>query len=140
MVPVVVNVRVSTRGSYSYFSTIVKLAFQSVKIFALQISINVSILQFSLIGSGLKVGSETSFLLVTSLVFSSSGSLSEHQPVQRHQNLQFHSFQDCGREYSRISTSSACYNSELFRRGFLLIAYLIVSSKHNPTLITDAFE
>ena len=40
------------------------------------------------------------------LVFSSSGSLSEHQPGQWLQNLQFHSIQDCGREYSRISASS----------------------------------
>jgi len=40
------------------------------------------------------------------LVLSSSGSLSEHQPVQRLQNLQFHSPKDCGREYSRISPSN----------------------------------
>ena len=43
---------------------------------------------------------------IVTLVLSSSGSLSEHQPVQRLQNLQFHSLQDCGREYSRISASS----------------------------------
>ena len=36
----------------------------------------------------------------------SSGSLSEHQPGQWLQKLQFHSIQDYGREYSRISTSS----------------------------------
>ena len=56
----------------------------------------------------------------------SSGSPSEHQPVQRLQNLQFHSVQDYGRKYSRISTSSASHNSALCRSGFLLIAYLTV--------------
>ena len=40
-------------------------------------------------------------------VLSSSGSLSEHQPVQRLQTFEFHYLQDCGREYSRISASSA---------------------------------
>ena len=39
-------------------------------------------------------------------MLSSSGSLSEHQPGQWLQNLQFHSMQDCGREFSRISASS----------------------------------
>ena len=39
-------------------------------------------------------------------MLSSSGSLSEHQPGQWLQHLEFHSFQDCGREYSRISASS----------------------------------
>ena len=42
---------------------------------------------------------------IVTLVLSSSGSLSEHQPVQWLQTLQFHSVQDCGREYSRISAS-----------------------------------
>ena len=54
----------------------------------------------------------TSYLLDT-LVFSNSGSPSEHQPVQRLQNLQSNSIQDCGREYSRISASSASHNSGL---------------------------
>ena len=39
------------------------------------------------------------------LVLSSSGSLSEHQPVQQLQNLQFYSMQHCGREDSRISAN-----------------------------------
>ena len=39
-------------------------------------------------------------------MLSSSGSLSEHQPVQWLQTLQFHSPKDCGREYSRVSGSS----------------------------------
>ena len=56
----------------------------------------------------------------------SSGSLSEHQPVQRLQILQFNFLQGCAREYSRVSTSSAYYNSALCRSGFLLIPYLIV--------------
>ena len=59
-------------------------------------------------------------------MFSSFGSLSEHQPVQTLQILQLHSIQDCGREYPRISTNSACYNRALCRSGFLLIAHLIV--------------
>ena len=46
--------------------------------------------------------------------------------MQTLQILQFHSIQDCGREYPRISTSSACYNRALCRSGFLLIAHLIV--------------
>ena len=82
------------------------------------------------------------YQLLTS-VFPNSSSLSEHQPVQKHQNLQLYSFQDCGRKYSRISTSSARYNSALCRSGFLLIAYLIVrvpSSQHNSPNITAAFE
>ena len=36
-------------------------------------------------------------------MLSSSGSLSEHQPGQWLQTLQFYSIQDCGREYSRIN-------------------------------------
>ena len=39
-------------------------------------------------------------------MLSSSGSLSEHQPGQWLQNLQFHSPKDCGREFSRIGASS----------------------------------
>ena len=39
-------------------------------------------------------------------MLSSSDSLSEHQPVQWLQTLQFYCFQDCGREDSRISASS----------------------------------
>ena len=52
----------------------------------------------------------------------SSGSLSEHQPVQRLQNLQFHSVQDYGRKYTPElrNISSACYNSALCRSGFLI--------------------
>ena len=43
MVPVVVNVCLSVRGSYSYYSTTVKLYLcsQSVKIFAPQIFVNI---------------------------------------------------------------------------------------------------
>ena len=44
--------------------------------------------------------------IVLTLLLSSSGSLSEHQPVQRLQTLQFHSLQDCEREFSRISAGS----------------------------------
>ena len=40
------------------------------------------------------------------LVLSSSGSVSEHQPMQWLQTLQFYSMQDCGKEYSRISANS----------------------------------
>ena len=39
-------------------------------------------------------------------MLSSSGSLSEHQPVKWLQNLQLYCMQDCGRKYSRISASS----------------------------------
>ena len=40
------------------------------------------------------------------LVFASSGFLSEQQPGQWLQDLQFYSLQDCGKEHSRISASS----------------------------------
>ena len=39
---------------------------------------------------------------VLTLVLLSSYSLSEHQPVQQFQILQFHFSQDCGSEYFRI--------------------------------------
>ena len=49
-----------------------------------------------------------------------SGSLLEHQPVQRLQNLQFHSVQDYGSTPELRNISSACYNSALCRSGFLI--------------------
>ena len=49
--------------------------------------------------------SATGFVLMSSDYHNnqSSGSLSEHQPLQRLQNLQFHSVQDYGRKYSRTT-------------------------------------
>ena len=43
--------------------------------------------------------------LLTSVLLNSR-LLSEHQPVQWLQSFQFHSLQDCGRKYCRISASS----------------------------------
>ena len=60
--------------------------------------------------------------------------------MQRHQNLPFHSFQDCGREYSRVSTSSACYNSEwlpFFAYISLIWAKSVKLKFSKPLLPTD---
>ena len=48
----------------------------------------------------------TCIIELNTSVFSSSGSLSERQPVQRLQNYHFHFLQGCGKEYSRISAWS----------------------------------
>ena len=51
--------------------------------------------------------------IVTS-VFSSSGSLSEHQPGQTLQNLQFHCLQDCGR-MNEIPRHSVYNSLQIFK-------------------------
>ena len=57
--------------------------------------------------------------LVLTLVFSSSCSLSEHQPVPRLPQIQFYLIWGCGREYFRISSSRKNINETVINIHFI---------------------